>query len=98
MDALAGILFQMDAFYPNPPCDARPHVDQHFALAHDGMIQLADLVSLRQIGVEIVLAIEGRAQVDRGFQAESRAHRLFDTELVDDGQHPGHGGVDEGDV
>ena len=35
-----------------------PHVDDHLALADDGALVLADLVALRQVGIEIVLPVE----------------------------------------
>jgi hypothetical protein len=38
----------------------RAHVDQHLALADERVVELADLVALRQVGVEVVLAVEGR--------------------------------------
>ncbi len=62
------------------------------------MVELADLIALRQVGVEVILAVEGRAQVDRGVQAEPGAHRLLDAERVDHGQRARHRRVHEGDV
>ena len=72
--------------------------DQHFAFAHDGMVQLADLVALRQVRVEVILAVKGRVEIDLRLEAKAGAHGLFDAEFIDDGQHAGHGGIDEGDV
>ena len=78
----------------HPAGDARAHLDQHLALAHDGVVELADLVALRQVGVEIVLAVEGRVQVDLGLEAQPGAHRLRHAGLVDDGQHARHSQAD----
>ena len=66
------------------------------ALAHDRVVQLGDLIALRQVRVEVVLAVKGREQVDVRFQAQSGAHGLRDAFLVDDGQHSGHARVHEG--
>jgi hypothetical protein len=98
VDRLAGVLFQMDALDPHAAGDARTHVHDHLALAHDGVVELADLVALRQVGVEVVLPVEGGPEVDLRLQAEARAHRLFHAEFVDDRQHPRHRRVHEGDV
>ncbi|EKD60492.1 MAG: hypothetical protein ACD_54C00703G0001 [uncultured bacterium] len=98
VDRLARVLFEVDAFDPHQTGDARRQFHQHFALADDGVIELRNLIALRQIGVEIVLAVKGRPQVDRGFQPKPGAHRLFHAELVDHRQHPRHCRIDEGDV
>ncbi len=98
VDRLAGVLLDMDALDPHPARDARPHVDQHLALADERVVELADLVALRQVGVEVVLAVERADQVDLRLEAEAGTHRLLDAELVEDGQHSRHRRVDEADV
>jgi hypothetical protein len=98
VDGFARVLFQVDAFDADHARRAVAHLDQHFALAHDGVVELADLVALRQVGVEVVLAVEGGVQVDLCLQAQPRATGLFHAEFVDDGQHAGHARVDEGHV
>ena len=70
-------------------------VDLDRALAHDRVLVLRDLVALRQVGIEVVLAVEHRAQVDLRVEPEAGAHRLLDAALVDHRQHAGHGGVDQ---
>jgi hypothetical protein len=65
------------------------------ALADDRLLVLADLVALRQVGIEIVLAVEHRALVDLRLEAEPGAHRLLDAFLVDHRQHAGHRRVDQ---
>ena len=60
MQRLAGVLLEMQ------PLDADAHglavvqVDDNFALADDRRFVLADLVALRQIRIEIILAVEHR--------------------------------------
>ena len=66
MDRLARVLFQMNTLDAHQAGHAGRHFHQNLTLAHDGVVQLADLVALRQVGVEIILAVKGRAQVDRG--------------------------------
>ena len=66
-----------------------------FAFTDNRMIKLRNLITLRQIRVEIVLAVEGADEVDFCFQAKTRAHSLLNCKLVDDRQHPGHGAVNE---
>ena len=63
-----------------------------------GFLYLRDLVALRQVGIEIVLAVENRAQVDLGFEPEAGANGLRDAFLVDDRQHARHRRIDERDV
>src|SRR5690606_13164974 len=84
MDLLARILFEMDALDPHAPGDAGLHVDEHLALADDRVVELADLVALRQVGVEVVLAIETREAVDLRLEAEAGTYRLLDAEAVQD--------------
>ena len=95
MQRLAGVLFQMQPLDADGGGFAALELDDDLALAHDRRFVLADLIALRQIRIEIVLAIEHRAPVDLGIQAQSGAHRLADAFPVDDGQHARHRGVDQ---
>src|ERR1700760_3243477 len=72
--------------------------DRDLALAHDRRLVLADLIALRQIRIEVVLAVEPRAQIDLRIEAETAAHRLADALLVDHGQHAWHRRVDQRDM
>ena len=63
-----------------------------------GLLVLRDLIALRQVGIEVVLAVEHGRQVDLGLEAQARADRLLDAELVDHRQHAGHGRIDQGDM
>jgi hypothetical protein len=73
-------------------------VEQHLALAHDRVLELADLVALRQVRVEIVLSVEHRALVDLGLEPQARADGLANAFLVDHRQHAGHGRIHEAHI
>ena len=89
------VLFHVDTLDPDKARGAVAHFHQHLAFAHDGLIKLADLVALGQVGVEIVLPVKGGLEVDLGLEAKPRAHGLFNAVFVDHGQHTGHGRVHE---
>ena len=72
--------------------------DHDLALADDRRFVLADLIALRQVGIEIVLPVEHRAMIDLGLEAEAGADRLADAFLVDHRQHAGHRRIDQRDV
>ncbi len=72
------------------------HLD--LALADNRQFELADLIALRQIGIEIVLAVEARDLVDLRIEAEACAHGLFHAFLVDHRQHARHGRIDQRDI
>ena len=76
----------------------RRQIDHDLALADDRVLVLADLIALRQIGIEIVLAVEHRAMIDLRLEAEAGADRLRDAFLVDHRQHARHGRVDQRDL
>ena len=95
---LAGVLFQMQPLDAHGGRFAVRQLDHHLTLAHDRRLVLADLVALRQVRIEIVLAVEHRAQIDLRIEAEPGAHRLRDAEFVDDRQHAGHRRIDQRDM
>ena len=95
---LAGVLLQMQALDADADLFGRRQVDRDLALADDRMLVLADLVALRQVGVEVVLAVEDRALVDLGVEAEPGANRLAHAFLVDHWQHARHRRVDQADM
>ena len=83
-------------YFPDPDPDGPVrHVDRDLALAHHRRLVLADLVALRQVRIEIVLAVEHRAQIDLRVQAQTGADRLADAFLVDHRQHARHRRVDQ---
>jgi hypothetical protein len=51
---------------------------RHLALADDRVLELADLIALRQVGIEVVLAVEARPQIDLRLEAQAGAHGLLD--------------------
>ncbi|MNL36124.1 hypothetical protein D3C87_1581920 [compost metagenome] len=100
---LAGILFQVQALDANLDIlelalAVRTERDDDLALADDRVLELRDLIALRQVGIEIVLAVEDRALVDLRLEAKTGAHGLGHAFLVDHGQHAGHGRVDQRNV
>src|SRR5690554_5323625 len=70
----------------------------YFPLAHNRVIKLGNLVALRQIGVEIVFAVETRIFVDLGVDGEAGANGLTHTFLVQHWQHSGHSGINQADL
>ena len=103
MDRLAGILLKVqpldaDADVLQLAVAIRIDLHDHLALADDRLVELGDLVALRQVGVEIVLAGEDRALVDLRLQPETGAHGLGDAFLVDHRQHARHRRVDKADM
>jgi hypothetical protein len=64
-------------------------------LADQRVVELADLIALRQVGVEVVLAVEARPLVDLGAHRHAGAHRLADALGVGHRQHPRHRRVDQ---
>ncbi len=91
---LAGILLDMNALDADR-LGLTVHVDLDRALAHDRVVELADLIALRQIGVEVILAVEARPFVDLCVDRHAGAHRLPDALHIRHRQHPRHRRVDE---
>ena len=91
----AGILLEMQPFDADADRLAVRHVDHNFALAHDRRFVLADLVALRQVGIEVVLPVEHRFEIDLRVEPEPGAHGLAHALRVDHRQHAGHRGVDQ---
>ena len=91
---LAGVLLQVQALDADVPAAAVRQIDGDGALADHRLLVLADLIALRQVGVEVVLPLEDRMQVDLGVEAEAGLDRLLDAEAVEHRQHAGHGRID----
>ncbi len=70
VQALARILLQMEPFNADAHRAAVLEVDKDLALAHNRILELANLIALGQVGIEVVLAVEQRAQIDLGLQAQ----------------------------
>src|SRR4051812_3305111 len=69
-------------------------LDVEMAVGHDRPRILRDLIALRQIGIEIILAVEDRQRVDGRVDAEPGLHRLLDAAAIDHRQHARHAGID----
>ena len=73
MQRLAGVLLEMQ------PLDTDPHgltvrqIDDHLAFSDERRFVLADLITLREIGIKVVLAVEHRFQVDPRREPEASA-------------------------
>ncbi len=99
---LAGVLLDMDAFDADGLGAALRILlvehDLDLPFAHQRMVELADLVALRKIGVEVVFTVETRPFVDLRFDRHAGADRLADALAVGHGQHAGHSRVDQADL
>ena len=73
-------------------------IDLDLALADERVVELADLIALRQIGVEVILAVEARPGVDLRLERHAGAHRLADALAVRHRQHARHRRVDQADL
>ena len=102
MHQLAGILLDMDALDADAlGAGFRILLIQHDvdrALTHDRVIELADLIALRQIRVEVIFPVEARPFVDLRLDRHASAHRLADAFAIGHGQHTGHGRIDQADL
>ena len=61
---LAGVLLEVQALDADLDALAAFQIDRDFALADHRRFVLADLIALRQIGIEVVLPVEYRLQID----------------------------------
>ena len=92
---LAGVLLKVDALDADNAFVTRFGFDSEHAFPDDRVEELADLVTLRQIGVEIILAIKARPLVDFGAQREARPHCLPHALAIEHRQHPRHRRIDQ---
>jgi hypothetical protein len=60
--AFARILLEVNAFDPHDDAAAVFEIDGNLAFANNGRFVLADLVALRQVGIEIILSVENRSR------------------------------------
>ena len=93
MDELARVLFEVNA--PDAHA-ALPDVDESVA-AHRQVV-LADLVTLRQVWIHVVLAVELGVARDLAAEGQRGLEARLDRRLVDDRQHTGHAEADLTDV
>jgi hypothetical protein len=98
VDALAGVVLEMgsrdaDAF----PGAVRPHyVDM--AVLGDGLVVLRNLVALRQVRIEVVLAREDGRLAHLAIQRQPRLHRHFHDAAIQHRQRAGHAEANRTDV
>src|SRR6266508_3350878 len=79
---LAGVLFEVDAGDPEAP---HRSLDRHVQVPADAqrLVVLADLVVLRHVRIEVVLAVELRPLGDAAVQREPDPGRVLDRGAVD---------------
>ena len=94
VQALAGILLEMQPGDADLARRAVRHVEHEPAAPDDRLLVLRDLIAGRQVGIEIILAVEHAEQIDLGVEAEPGPDRLLDAMPVDDRQHAGKRGID----
>ena len=94
----AGILFQMEPRNADGLCAAIRQLNINRAFTNDGVRVLADLIALRQIGVEVILAIKTGPEIDLGIQAKPGTHGLRHAFMVDHRQHAGEARINEGNL
>ena len=97
MQRLAGIFFQVgtrdaDGFLVK--IAAAADLYRQFAAFDDRQRELADLVALGQIGIEVILAVETVDPVQPGANCESEADAAFHRPLVEHRQYAGQGDID----
>src|SRR5947209_17065514 len=82
MEALAGIFFHVK------PRDANTFAVRKFdgAMLRERLVVLRDLISLGQVRIEVVLAREDAALVDRTFQRKGRLYGELHGTAIEHGQ------------
>ena len=98
MDGLSGVLLEMQPLDTDRKNIAVVRLNLDGALADDRVLVLRDLIALREIGIEVILAVETRHQIDGRIQAKAGADRLFDTKPVEHRKHARKRCVDQRDV
>ena len=87
VERLAGIFFHVHAGDADPFCGAARGEFER-AGGRQRQLVLGDLVALRQVGIEIVLAGENRLLVDRAVERQGRLGGKVDRPAVQDRQRP----------
>jgi hypothetical protein len=91
----AGVLFEVRAHDADGPRGAALEHDVDFAAMHDRQFVLADLIALRQVGIEVILAREHRAPCDLAARRKPELDGHRDSCSVQHGQHAGVAEIDE---
>ena len=69
-------------------------VNSNFAFQTKRIIQLGNLICLRQVRIEVVLSVKNRKLADVAAQCHTSLYRIFYSSLVDDRQCARHTGAD----
>jgi hypothetical protein len=94
VQGLARVLLKVRARDADVPRRAVGQAEMKAPAADDGLGELADLVALGQVRVEVVLAIEDRAAPDVRIDGQAEQHRVLDGGAVQYRQHARHRQVD----
>jgi hypothetical protein len=81
----AGVFLQVHALDARHPVHA-VDVDLQPPIGGEWLLELADLVALRQVGIEVVLAGEDALALDGAAESQRRAHPELDRQTVADRQ------------
>src|SRR5258706_11233346 len=73
-------------------------IESDLALAHNRALVLGNLISRREIGIKVILAVENACEIDLRLQSEAGADGLLDTLSIDHREHSGHCGIDKADL
>ena len=95
---LAGVFFHVGTLDVDRHNAAVGQLDVDLALERDGLVVLRDLIVLRKVGVEVVLARKPRRGGNRATQREAQADGVAHGLFVDHGQGPGQAEAHRSDV
>lgn len=95
VDALSCVLFHLDALNENVVLIFLEIVEEEAAIKHDWVMLLRDLISLRQVSVNVVFPVE----LDLWKNASTQSQRSLDGEIkalfVENGEHTWQTKIDE---
>ena len=87
MDGLARVLLHVQARYSDLDVSARRVLaDRDGSSSRERLIELRYLITLRKVGIEIILAREYRDRIDSASEPERRSRRQLDSPLVQNRQ------------
>ena len=90
MDRAPGVFFQMGAADADALLRPVGQVDVQIAVLAEGQLKLADLVTLGQVGIGVVLARKDGGVGDLAVERQPGLNGGFDRGAVDHGQHARH--------
>ena len=98
MHELAGILLHVDLMDADGHIAAGLGLQIDMPVMREGQIELADLVGLGQVGVEVILTVEFVVLVDAAVQGEACADGILHDLAVEHRKGSGHTGADRAAV